>query len=75
MVKSFLSMGFREELEVIAEVLVLPMSLGTIFLFAFAAVEGVVLFLPLAFVVKFRVDSRLIVLPTVVQDFPFLVTE
>ena len=75
MVKSFLSMGFREELEVIAEVLVLPMSLGTIFLFAFAAVEGVILFLPLAFVVKFRVDSRLIVLPTVVQNFPFLVAE
>ena len=75
MVKSFLSMGFREELEVVTEVFVLPMGLGTIFLFAFAAVEGVVLFLPLAFVVKFRVDSSLIVFPTVVQDFPFLVAE
>ena len=75
MVKSFLSMGFREELKVVTEVLVLPMGLGTIFLFALSAVEGVVLFLPLAFVVKFRVDSRLIVLPTVVQDFPLLVAE
>ena len=68
-------MGFRKELEVVTEVLVLPMGLGTIFLFAFAAVEGVILFFPLTFVVKFRVDSRLIILPTVVQDFSFLVAE
>lgn len=59
-------MCFREELEVFTEVLILPLRFCAIFLLSLAAIERVFLFLPLGLFIKLRVDSGLIILPTIV---------
>ena len=59
-------MCFREELEVFPEVLILPLGFCAVLLLSLAAIERVFLFLPLGLFVKLRVDSGLVVLPTVV---------
>ena len=70
-----MSMCFRQEFEVISQVLVLPLRLGPILLLALYLIKRIILLLPLLFLIKLRINACLIVFPAIVQNLPFLVTE